>query len=46
MTDFEFLVLHSNSWNQKELTCLKMLSIKCVYKSYIFDICIKTIGIK
>ena len=44
MVDVKLLLLYSNTWNHlnvyKKLTQahLKMLSAKCVYKSYIFNI--------
>ena len=45
MTDVKLLLLYNNTWNhltvwKKEWTqaCLKMLSTKCIYKSYIFNI--------
>ena len=44
MTDVKLSLLHSNTWNHLTMckkwaqACLKMLSTKCVYKSYIFNI--------
>ena len=45
ITDVKLLLLHSNTWNQFNCaqkkwahTRLKMLSTKCVYKSYVFNI--------
>ena len=44
MTDVKLWLLYSNIWNHLTVhkkwaqACLKMLSMKCVSKSYIFDI--------
>ena len=54
MTDIKLLLSYRNTWNHK-IVCkkkraqvrLKMFSMKCVYKSYIFNMYIKTgFGIK
>ena len=39
MTDVKSLLFYNNTWNHLTVRkkCLKMLSTKCVYKSYIFN---------